>query len=96
MEQEAEYLAALPTAQRYRIEGDRLTLQRDDGTMVAIYTAPAPGPARAIPGQLGLPRTGTGPAVLPPAAFAVAAALGLLALVVMMWRSRRAGPPLAG
>jgi heat shock protein HslJ len=96
MEQEAAYLAALPTAQRYRIEGDRLTLQRNDGATVAIYTAPTPGPARAIPGQLGLPRTGTGPGVLQPPAFAVAAALGLLALLVVIWRSRRAGPPLAG
>jgi heat shock protein HslJ len=42
MEQEAAYLAALPTATRYLIEGDRLTLQRQDGTdttRVATYAA---------------------------------------------------------
>jgi heat shock protein HslJ len=42
MEQEGAYLAALPTATRYRIEGDRLTLQRQHGTettLVATYAA---------------------------------------------------------
>jgi hypothetical protein len=55
MEQEAAYLAALPTTARYRIEGDRLTLERDDGARVAGYTA------RAARGAAGLPRTGSEP-----------------------------------
>jgi heat shock protein HslJ len=55
MEQEAAYLAALPTTARYRIEGDRLTLERDDGARVASYRA------RAVGVPTGLPRTGTEP-----------------------------------
>jgi heat shock protein HslJ len=39
MEQEAAYLAALPTATHYRIEGDRLTLRLDGGALVASYAA---------------------------------------------------------
>jgi heat shock protein HslJ len=39
MEQEGAYLAALPTATRYQIEGDRLSLRRDDGALVATYEA---------------------------------------------------------
>ena len=37
MEQEAAYLAALPTAVRYRIDGGSLALLRADGTYVASY-----------------------------------------------------------
>src|SRR5262249_51254087 len=55
MEQEAAYLAALPTTARYRTGGDRLTLEQDDGARVATYTA------RAARGPAGLPRTGTEP-----------------------------------
>jgi heat shock protein HslJ len=66
MEQEAAYLAALPTAVRYRIEGERLALETADGARVATYTArSAPGPAGGAPGAgppaVGLPRTGAGP-----------------------------------
>ena len=39
MDQEAAYLAALPTAARYRIEGAQLRLERADGARVATYTA---------------------------------------------------------
>jgi heat shock protein HslJ len=55
MDQEAAYLTALPTAARYRIDGDRLTLERDDGARVATYRA------RAVGVPAGLPRTGTAP-----------------------------------
>jgi heat shock protein HslJ len=58
MQQEAAYLAALPTAARYRIEGDRLTLERDDGARVATYTARGAGGERL---PTGLPRTGSAP-----------------------------------
>jgi hypothetical protein len=66
MEQEAAYLAALPRTVRYRIEGDRLSLEAADGARLATYTASAAGGA-APPGgpgagpAVGLPRTGTGP-----------------------------------
>ena len=39
MEQEAAYLAALSAVTRYRIEGDRLTLEAADGARVATFTA---------------------------------------------------------
>jgi heat shock protein HslJ len=39
MDQEAAYLAALPTAARYRIEGAQLRLERTDGARVATYVA---------------------------------------------------------
>jgi hypothetical protein len=39
MEQEAAYLAALPTSEVYRVEGNRLTLERADGARVASFTA---------------------------------------------------------
>jgi heat shock protein HslJ len=39
MEQEAAYLAALPTATRYRTEGAQLRLERDDGARVVTYAA---------------------------------------------------------
>jgi len=67
MEQEAAYLAALPTAVRYRIEGERLSLETADGARVATYVARgAPGPADGVPRAAppvvpGLPRTGAGP-----------------------------------
>ena len=38
MEQEAAYLAALPTAQSYRFEGPDLVLEPADGARVARYT----------------------------------------------------------
>jgi heat shock protein HslJ len=41
MEQEAAYLGGLPTATHYLIQGDRLTLQRDGGALVASYAARA-------------------------------------------------------
>ena len=37
MEQEAAYLATLPTAVRYRLDGDSLALLRPDGTYVASF-----------------------------------------------------------
>jgi heat shock protein HslJ len=37
MEQEAAYLATLPTADHYRVEGDSLALLSPDGTYVASY-----------------------------------------------------------
>ena len=41
---EAAYLAALPTARTYRIEGDRLLLESASGARVASFVpAPAPG-----------------------------------------------------
>jgi hypothetical protein len=65
MEQEAAYLTALPTTDRYRIEGDRLSLETAAGSRVATYRArdegagpPGAGPG---PGPGGLPRTGAGP-----------------------------------
>ena len=66
MEQEAAYLAALPTAVRYRIEGERLSLETADGARVATYVARgAPGPVAGVPRVAppvpGLPRTGAGP-----------------------------------
>jgi heat shock protein HslJ len=97
MEQEAAYLAALPTTARYRIEGDRLTLEMDDGARVATYTARATrGPAAQTPA--GLPRTGAGPRAGGPerAALAAPAILGLLVLAVGSRGRRPAGPPPAG
>jgi heat shock protein HslJ len=89
MEQEAAYLAALPTASRYRIEGDRLALEQDDGARVATYAArAAPGPAR---GPAGFPRAGAGPGLPAWGALAALAALGLLALVAAARRLRWAG-----
>lgn len=41
MEQEAAYLAALPTAVRYRVDGGSLALLAADGTYVASYTRAA-------------------------------------------------------
>jgi heat shock protein HslJ len=38
MEQEAAYLAALPTAAAYRIDGNRMILERADGARVASFT----------------------------------------------------------
>jgi hypothetical protein len=43
MEQEAAYLAALPTAAQYRLDGGSLALLSADGTYVASYVR-APGP----------------------------------------------------
>jgi len=40
MEQEGAYLAALPTATRYRLDGGSLALLRADGTYVATYSRP--------------------------------------------------------
>ncbi len=37
MEQEAAYLAAIPTAVRYRVDGATLALLSADGTYVALY-----------------------------------------------------------
>jgi hypothetical protein len=37
MEQEAAYLAALPTAVHYRLDGGSLALLAADGTYVASY-----------------------------------------------------------
>jgi heat shock protein HslJ len=94
MEQEAAYLAALPTTARYSIEGDRLTLEMDDGARVATYTARATrGPAAQTPA--GLPRTGAGPRAGGPvgAALAAPAILGLLVLAVGTRGRRPAGPP---
>jgi heat shock protein HslJ len=97
MEQEAAYLAALPTATRYRVDGRRLTLARDDGARVADFVA------RSVPSPAALPRTGAGPAegagaetesgaagaVAPlRGAFAAPAALGFLALSAVAWRLR--------
>jgi heat shock protein HslJ len=42
MEQESAYLAALATAHRYRIDGNRLSLETADGARVASFV-PAPG-----------------------------------------------------
>jgi heat shock protein HslJ len=39
MDQEAAYLATLPAAARYRIEGAQLILERGDGARVATYSA---------------------------------------------------------
>jgi heat shock protein HslJ len=63
MEQEAAYLAALPTAARYRIEGDRLALETAAGARVATYRARAAGalPSAAGPAPGGPPRSGAGP-----------------------------------
>jgi heat shock protein HslJ len=83
MEQEAAYLAALPTTARYRIEGDGLTLEQADGARVATYTA------RAARSPAGLPRTGAGPRPGGPgrASLTIPAALGLLVLAVgARWR----------
>jgi len=56
MEQEAAYLAALPTAQVYRIEGNRLFLETSGGARVASYMATEPlelvGPEWAWQGTL--------------------------------------------
>jgi heat shock protein HslJ len=41
MEQEAAYLAALPTATQYRLDGGSLTLLSADGTYVVTYAKPA-------------------------------------------------------
>ena len=41
MEQEAAYLAALPTATQYRLDGGSLALLSADGTYVATYARPA-------------------------------------------------------
>jgi heat shock protein HslJ len=41
MEQEMEYLAALETAARYRIEGAQLILEQSDGARVATFDARA-------------------------------------------------------
>ena len=41
MEQEAAYLAALPTAAHYRVDGGSLALLRADGTYAAAYSRPA-------------------------------------------------------
>ena len=41
MEQEAAYLAALPTAVRYRIDGSSLELLSADGTFVVVYARAA-------------------------------------------------------
>ena len=41
MDQETAYLAALSTANRYRIEGDRLTLETNSGARVASYRVAA-------------------------------------------------------
>jgi META domain len=38
MEQEAAYLAALPAAVRYRVEGHSLELLTAEGTAVVSYT----------------------------------------------------------
>ena len=38
MDQEAAYLAALPTAVGYRVDGGSLALLSADGTSVATYT----------------------------------------------------------
>jgi hypothetical protein len=43
MEQEAAYLAALPTAVRYRVEAQSLQLLSVEGTLVVSYTR-VPGP----------------------------------------------------
>jgi heat shock protein HslJ len=51
MEQEAAYLAGLPTAVRYRVDGRSLTLERADGTIFATYT-------RAEPESSALPADG--------------------------------------
>ena len=40
MEQEAAYLAALPTAVSYRVDGGSLALLSADGTYVASYSRP--------------------------------------------------------
>jgi heat shock protein HslJ len=54
MEQEGAYLAALPTARIYRIEGRRLILETADGARVASFTtaaqatAPDPSPGAAL------------------------------------------------
>jgi heat shock protein HslJ len=42
MEQEAAYFAALPTASRYRMDGERLILERAVGARVASFTATRP------------------------------------------------------
>ena len=42
MEQEAAYLAALPTAAAYRVDGDSLALLRADGTYVASFLRATP------------------------------------------------------
>ncbi len=41
MDQEAAYLAALPTAVGYRVDGGSLALVSADGTYVASYTRAA-------------------------------------------------------
>jgi heat shock protein HslJ len=41
MEQEAAYLAALPSATQYRLDGGSLALLSPDGTYVATYARPA-------------------------------------------------------
>ncbi|HEX2514394.1 MAG TPA: META domain-containing protein [Chloroflexota bacterium] len=48
MEQEAAYLAALPTARTYRVEGDRLLLETASGARVASFV-PAPAPGTGAP-----------------------------------------------
>ena len=40
MDQEAAYLAALPTAVGYRLDGESLSLLSPDGATVASYTRP--------------------------------------------------------
>lgn len=42
MEQEAAYLAALPTTAAYRVDGDSLALLRADGTYVASFVRSTP------------------------------------------------------
>jgi hypothetical protein len=48
MEQESAYLAALPTARTYRVEGDRLLLETAGGARVASFV-PAPAPGTGAP-----------------------------------------------
>jgi heat shock protein HslJ len=49
MEQEAAYLAALPTARTYRIEGNRLFLEAIDGARVASFAASPAATAPEVP-----------------------------------------------
>jgi heat shock protein HslJ len=49
MEQEAAYLAALPMANVYRIEGDRLILETTDGARVASFATVSARPAAEVP-----------------------------------------------
>lgn len=49
MDQEAAYLAALPTAATYRIDGNKLELRTADGALVATYIVAAPESAAVDP-----------------------------------------------